>query len=228
MSVSNRTATERGEAGSLPACAGLGPIQCSAVQDTWAYPESSPHSHDLAEEYIRLLVEGDPFVEDHFATYFGELLLIKLRGRLRSRDAIDDIRQETFARVLRKLHNGGLRDPEKLGAFVNSVCDRVLMEWFRDQGRCQPADILSGDPPDIRIDLDAPLVNEDRKRLVGDILAELLDRDRELLRSLFLEEHAKAEVCERMGVSEAYLRVLVCRAMSRFRKKSTQRRTPDA
>ena len=214
MPVSNGTATEREHAYSIPAGARFGPIQCSAVQ--------------RAEEYVRRLVEGDPFVEEHFASYFGELMLIKLRGRLRSRDAIDDVRQETFARVLQKLHEGGLRDPGKLGAFVNAVCDRVLLEWFRDENRCRPAGIQSCDPPDVRIDLEAALVNEDRKQLIADILAELLERDQELLRLLFLEERGKAEVCERMGVSEGYLRVLVYRAMSRFRKKSAVRRTPDA
>ena len=44
---------------------------------------------------------------------------------------IEDIRQETFLRVLvtlRRKH--GLEHPERLGAFVNSVCNNVFLEYL--------------------------------------------------------------------------------------------------
>jgi RNA polymerase sigma-70 factor (ECF subfamily) len=49
------------------------------------------------------LKDGDPETERHFTTYFGDLLLIKLRARLRNTQTIEDIRQETFLRVLSTL-----------------------------------------------------------------------------------------------------------------------------
>src|SRR5437899_882321 len=54
-------------------------------------------------EYVRRLTGGDPNVEQHFYAYFGELLHIKLRGKVRSPQLIEDVRQETFLRVLRNL-----------------------------------------------------------------------------------------------------------------------------
>jgi DNA-directed RNA polymerase specialized sigma24 family protein len=52
---------------------------------------------------------------------------------------------------------------------------------------------------------------------VENVLQELPEKDRELLRMFFLEERDKAEICKRFQVSEDYLRVLLYRAKSRFR-----------
>jgi len=62
---------------------------------------------------------------------FTELLQLKLRSRLQSPQAIEDVRQETFARVFSVLRkDGGLRQPERLGAFVNQICNHVLFEHY--------------------------------------------------------------------------------------------------
>ena len=39
--------------------------------------------HNFDAEYIRRLVAGDAETERHFTSYFGELLVLKLRSRLR-------------------------------------------------------------------------------------------------------------------------------------------------
>ena len=175
--------------------------------------------YSFNEEYVQRLAGGDSSIGDHFAAYFGELLSIKVRGRVRSRDALEDVSQETFARVLQVLRQkGGLEHPERLGAFVNSVCNNVLFEKFREAARHSQMN-EGADWPDGRIDLEAPLINQERKRLVESVLAELPKRDRELLRMIFLEEAGKAEACERLGVGRDYLRVLLHRALSRFREQ---------
>ena len=51
------------------------------------------------ESYLQRLRGGDFPTEQHFVDYFGQLLLIKLRSRLRSPQTVDDIRQETFVRA---------------------------------------------------------------------------------------------------------------------------------
>ena len=174
--------------------------------------------HQFSADYVRRLLDGDPFVGDHFSGYFSELIWIKLRARLKSVEMIREIQQETFARVIQALHQkGGLTHPERLGAFVNSVCNNVLLERLRAQSRHPQADL--SDRPDARIDLDAPLVNQERIRLVEMILAELSVRDRELLRMILLDEADRAAACRRFGVDQDYFRVLLHRAKSRFAEK---------
>src|SRR5258708_2782014 len=82
--------------------------------------------------YLERLQGGDLRTEQHFAAYFGELIALKLRSRLNSKEAIEDVRQETFVRVLALVRaKDGIRQPERLGALVNSVCNHVLLEHYR-------------------------------------------------------------------------------------------------
>jgi RNA polymerase sigma-70 factor, ECF subfamily len=90
------------------------------------------------QDYVSRLTDGDVETEAHFTQYFGALLVMKLRGRLRSPQLVEDARQETFLRVFDSLRNKkGLQHPERLGAFVNSVCENVLCEFFRAGSRFQ-------------------------------------------------------------------------------------------
>jgi RNA polymerase sigma-70 factor, ECF subfamily len=170
------------------------------------------------EEYVRRLTDGDAATEAHFTAYFGNLLTLKLRNKVRSTHGIDDIRQETFLRVLQTLRRRhGLEHPERLGAFVNSVCNNVLLENFRAQSRYVPLPEDHREPVDAATDLERDLVSEERKRMVTIVLDQLSEMDRRILKMLFFDEADKQEICRVMGVSREYLRVLVHRARLRFR-----------
>jgi RNA polymerase sigma-70 factor (ECF subfamily) len=170
-------------------------------------------------EYMRRLAEGDPSVEDHFTTYFGRLLFLKLRGRIRSAQLAEDIKQETFLRVLQQIRSKrGIDQPERLAGFVNSVCNNVMLEFFRSEGRHPLLHEASPDPEDHTVDLEGALVDDERKRMVRSVLAELPGKDRTILRMVFLEDKDKGEVCSAMRVSREYLRVLLHRARKRLKK----------
>ena len=172
----------------------------------------------FTEDYVRRLTAGDAEVEQHFTSYFAGLLAIKLRTRLRSWQLVDDVRQETFLRVIRTLRSeGGLQHPERLGAFVNSVCNNVLLETFRSLGKHGQVPEETPDRPDPTVDLENELVSRERKAAVERILGELPKKDCDVLRMIFLEERDKTEICREMNVSGEYLRVLLHRAKSRFR-----------
>lgn len=179
---------------------------------------------DFDETYFRRLQGRDPLTESHFVAYFSDLLHIKLRSRLNSPQAIEDIKQETFVRVLSALRSDtGIRSPERLGAFVNSVCNNVLMEFYRSSSRTEQASDNVPDPPDKTIDLDGFLVTKQTCQQVRQVLDQLPDKDKRLLRALFLEEKEKDKVCREFGVDRDYLRVLLHRAKQSF--KSLYERT---
>ncbi len=164
------------------------------------------------------LREGDPETERHFVDYFTELLNLKLRCRLRAAEHVDELRQETFARVLNAVRKqDGLQHAERLGAFVNAVCNNVVLEFFRSSAR---ADELPGDldPPDKTINLDGALISAEIQRQVRDTLARLAPKDRDVLRAVLLEERDKEQICQDFGVDRDYLRVLLHRAKQRFRE----------
>jgi RNA polymerase sigma-70 factor, ECF subfamily len=170
------------------------------------------------ESYLQRLRGGDFPTEQHFVDYFGQLLRIKLRSRLRSSQTVDDIRQETFVRVLKAVRTGGVRSAEGLGSFVNSICNNVLQEHYRSSARSVSSqDETPLDPPDTSIDLDGMLVAKQTREQVRHTLSMLSERDRRLLRAIFFEEKDKDEICTDFGVDRDYLRVLLHRAKQSFR-----------
>jgi len=168
-------------------------------------------------EYVARLKDGDPSTQRHFIRYFGDLLSIKLRSRVRSQHLVEEARQETFLRVLAALQRGALDRPERLGAFVNSVCNNVIFELFRAETRNPALAEDAPEPSDQRPSPEAGFAERQRRELVRQALEELPAKDRELIRQVFLEERDKDEVCKDFRVDREYLRVLLHRAKIRFR-----------
>ena len=172
--------------------------------------------HTFDADYLQRLASGDAAIERHFSLYFGDLLSLKLRVRIRSAQLIEDIRQETLLRVLQIVRTRGVEHPERFGAFVSAVCNNVLMEQLRQDSRHEHWE-TEPEVADNSVDLDASLVTQQQRRQVETVLAELPAKDRDLLRAFFLEERERTELCRRYGVTEEYLRVLLHRAKTRFR-----------
>ena len=168
--------------------------------------------------YVEKLRDGDPATEHHFFVYFEKLLHIKLRARAISSDKVEDIKQDTFIRVIAAVRKeGGVRHPERFGAFVNSVCNNVLLEYYRTLGKNQQMDETHQEIPDLVLDLEGMMVSKQASEQVRQILSGLPARDRDLLRALFLEEKDKDAVCRAIGVNRDYLRVLLHRAKDKFK-----------
>ena len=113
----------------------------------------------------------------------------------------------------------GLRQPDRLGAFVNSVCNHVLQEHYRSKKRTEAtiddeteSTVPGREPSALRV-----LEAKDTERVVRKILNELPERERRLLQSVLLEERDKDEVCAEFGISREYLRVLLHRAKHSFK-----------
>jgi RNA polymerase sigma-70 factor (ECF subfamily) len=180
--------------------------------------EASVEFFTFDKAYVERLRDGDPSTEHHFVAYFEQLLRIKLRARTLTSDKVEDLRQETFIRVIAALRReGGVRQPERFGAFVNSICNNVLLEHYRSSAKNQPMEDSHMDIPDKVLDLEGMLVTKQSAEHVRKILDGMSRRDRDLLRAIFLEEKEKDAVCREFGVDRDYLRVLLHRAKDKFK-----------
>ena len=168
------------------------------------------------ENYLRLLQQGDRATQDHFVRYFTDILRIKLRSRKLAADVIKDVQQETFLRVLVAVRTNEVHQPERLGAFVNSTCNYVLKEHYRNVVKNQHMDVDAVDVADPGADLEGQMIAGQRSRSVHAVLDKLGDRDGAVLRAI-LQGRDKDEVCEELGVERGYLRVLTHRAIGNFR-----------
>jgi len=185
---------------------------------------------DFNAAYVERLCAADHPTQQHFVAYFSALLRIKLRSRLQSSHAIEDVCQETFVRVFAVLRrDGGLRQPERLGAFVNTVCNHVLMEQYRSTARSESLDVEGR--PELPAHGASAFDTASERQMqskVREILLDLPPRERSLLRAVFIEERDRDEVCREFGVDREYLRVLLHRAKQGFKAeyvKQTGNRT---
>lgn len=169
--------------------------------------------------YLARLKSGDPETEKHFIAYFSNVMLLSLRGRVRAAHLIDEIRQETFARVLKYLRSDKkIEHPERFGAFVHGICTNVRLEVLRSESRHPRSSEEAADPPDDRVRIHADMVTEERKQMVREVLAELPEKDRSLLRRVFLDEEDRAAISRQFQIEADYLRVLLHRAKEKFRE----------
>jgi RNA polymerase sigma-70 factor (ECF subfamily) len=174
---------------------------------------------EFNREYLDRLVAEDPEIEQHFTRYFGDLLALKLRCRLRSSALVEDATQETFMRVLTALkQKRSLMAPETLGAFVNSVCNNVLFELYRSASRTTPLDDEYDEADNRRPSAESVVMAGDERTRVRAALAELPQQEQDLLRWLFYDERDKDDVCRLLNINRNYLRVLLHRAKARFRR----------
>ena len=170
------------------------------------------------QSYVERLQAGDFRTQEHFVAYFSELIQLKLRSRLNSPQAIEDVRQETFSRVFAALRDDKIRQPDRLGAFVNSMCNNVLLEHYRANSRDDSLDDdQERDFPAANVDVLGAIANQQMAEKIREILEEMPERDRRLLREVFLEERDKDAVCKDFGVDREYLRVLLYRAKQSFK-----------
>jgi len=199
----------------------LAVARCHIPRVTAILPSTSGEVLELFafdEAYVGRLREGDPSTESHFVEYFSELIQIKLRARFLAAEVVDDLRQETFARVMRSLRSeGGIRQADRLGPFVNSVCNHVLLEYYRSGLKNVPLDANHLELPDKVLNLESLAILQETQQAVRNLLLQLPDRDQAILRAIFLDELSKDEVCKKFGVGRDYLRVLLHRAKEKFR-----------
>ncbi len=130
---------------------------------------------------------------------------------------IDDLCQETLARVLAAMHGGKLQSDDRLGAFVWSVSEYVFREFSRQEQRTS-----AGELPDVadgRRSIAEDLVQQERKEIVRQMLGRLPKRERAVLRMVFYEDVPKDEICRQLGIAPKTIPVLVGRARQMLKER---------
>ncbi len=136
---------------------------------------------------------------------------------------VEDIVQETLSRFLRARRDGKIRNPDGTAAFLSGVCNNVILEYRR---RLWKEPLANPEPDGVpeREAVVAPEVEAiERQDAIDAALAQLSDRDRQLLRAFYLDERSKAEICSSLGWSDVQFRVALFRAKNRFRTVYCQR-----
>jgi len=182
------------------------------------HPETNPEAREI---------EPAPAMEPLSAIELDESSLEKLRLKLRykvlyhvghSCADVEDLVQETLARFIRAGQRHQIRNTEEFGAFLNGVCRNVILEYRRKMRR-EPVSTEENEVPEKGVRPDADIL--ELRDAIDSGLAELSDRDRAILRSLYLDGKDKDEICHEWKMTDAQFRVVLFRAKERFRRAYT-------
>lgn len=169
---------------------------------------------------IDRIISGDPAAEKQLIeTYYQGLLFILFRQTGQMALA-EDLTQDSFLIILRKLRNGDLRNKEALAAFIRQTGINTLIAYRRQQARRQTEssdniDVFESSQPTLL----QQLHTADARKVVSRVLAELsTPRDRDILESFYLHDKDKAEICEHFDLTPAHFDRVLFRARQRLKQ----------
>jgi RNA polymerase sigma-70 factor, ECF subfamily len=132
---------------------------------------------------------------------------------------LDDKVHDTFLTVLQAIQRGELREPERLMGFVRTVVRRNVaahIEKMMNQRHDHTAldtNLRVADPHK-NPEEDAAL--HQRLALLRQVLGELGEKDREVLKRFYLYEQSQEQICKEMELTETQFRLLKSRAKARL------------
>ncbi|MBS1790174.1 MAG: sigma-70 family RNA polymerase sigma factor [Acidobacteria bacterium] len=128
----------------------------------------------------------------------------------------EDIRAETFLRVIQALRADKLRSADSLPSFIVGFTLNVVREHIRKKYR---ADSLEAYEYDIASDdsLEQAFLDAETSRALQEAVRHLKPREQEFLRLYFFEELPKQEIARKLGITEERIRLIKSRALQSFR-----------
>src|SRR5689334_14404377 len=141
---------------------------------------------------------------------------------------LEDKVHDTFLIVVNAIKRGDLREPERLMGFVRTVVRRQVAAYIETavHTRRDQTDLETGVTiVDRKHNPEQEAIIREKAELMRSALADLNDRDRDILVRFYLKEQSQEQICREMSLTETQFRLLKSRAKAKFgeigRKKLT-------
>lgn len=159
---------------------------------------------ELAISYVRGNNRAfDELLSRNQSKLFSYILFV-----VRDEDKANDLFQETFVKVITKLHQGRYVDSGKFGAWIMRIAHNVIMDWYREQrsrNLIEPTDEndlsnLSGNEI-LDGNVENRYVNDQIMVDVKNMMNMLPPTQREVVFMRFYQDLSFKEIAETTGVS---------------------------
>ena len=159
---------------------------------------------ELAISYVR----GNNRAFDELFSRNQSKLFSYILFVVRDEDKANDLFQETFVKVITKLHQGRYVDSGKFGAWIMRIAHNVIMDWYREQrsrNLIEPTDEndlsnLSGNEI-LDSNVENRYVNDQIMVDVKNMMNMLPPTQREVVFMRFYQDLSFKEIAETTGVS---------------------------
>lgn len=170
----------------------------------------------LNSELVRNIQQGDTAAEEELYKRYSSRIYFLAVSELHSKDDAEDIRAETFLRVIQALREGKLRSADSLPSFIVGFALNVIREHRRHKSRTDSIEDYEYDVAS-ESSLEDVFLNAETSRAIEEAARRLKPREQQFLRMYFYEELPKEEISARLGIKEDRLRLIKSRALQSFR-----------
>lgn len=184
-------------------------------------------SHETVtnQELVVRIRQGDAEAEALLYEKFSSRVYFTALSETHSKDDAEDIKAETFLRVILALRQDKLRSADSLPSFIVGFTLNVIREHIRQKYR---ADSLEDYEYDVasEISLESVFLDAETSRALEQAARQLKPREQQFLRMYYYDELPKEEIARRLGINEERVRLIKSRALQSFRdiyKKMTGR-----
>jgi RNA polymerase sigma-70 factor (ECF subfamily) len=168
----------------------------------------------VSDSLLAQNIQKDASAEELFSKYSTRVYYLALR-QLRSSADAEDVRAETFLRVLRALRKQQVRSPDAMSGFVLGTARNVILEALRAPHRLRHDHEIPDLPSSPQ---DSGPIDEDVARAIEIVIRKLKPRERDFLRLHYYEDLGKEEIARRIGIAEERVRLIKHRALRSFRE----------
>jgi RNA polymerase sigma-70 factor (ECF subfamily) len=169
---------------------------------------------------VTLAAGGDRRAEAALVRKFAPAVRTFWRRRMRGADAVDELSQEVFLRLVQALRSGAVAEAERVGGFVLGICKNLARERARTAERRNELWEQYGDA--LTALEDTPLASYQLAQL-EDCLSQMTARSRDVIRFAFVEGQSASEIGSRLEMTEGNVRVVRHRALEALRTCMSQK-----
>jgi RNA polymerase sigma factor (sigma-70 family) len=151
-----------------------------------------------------------------YEKYSARVYYLALREAKSPQDA-EDVRAETFLRVLQAIRNQHVRSVEALPAFILGVARNVIRELYarrRQMGDAVPAEEAELTTPSH----ERAFIDREVQVAIRRTIERLKPREQRVLRMLFYEELETEQVAREVAIAPERVRLVKSRALKHFRE----------
>jgi RNA polymerase sigma-70 factor (ECF subfamily) len=177
----------------------------------------SPASTMLDTDLVANVREGDSKAEAALYEKYSARIYFLALSELHSKEDAEDVRAETFLRVIQALRQDKLRSATSLPSFIVGIALNVIREHSRTKYK---TDQLDGTETNIAAEhsLELAFLDTETSEAIKEAAAKLKPRERDFLRLYYYEELPKEEIARVLGIKEERLRLIKSRTLKSFRK----------
>jgi RNA polymerase sigma factor (sigma-70 family) len=190
---------------------GLGPVSTTFIG------RNQLRDYTFDVEYLRRLRARDASTLAHFCEFFYLPVRNKARHKCRRCQDADDLVQDVFLAALKRIDAGEPKDPAKLANYVFGICSKVLLRDWSKRHEENFVDLDTVVLKDVKEGADVLLEKESQARMSVEALNKLPPKHRDPIERVVLQGQDRADLAYEYGVSQANLRLILCRALKRLR-----------